>query len=159
MQASSPNFLAAIWIICSCFLMSEWAFNNIKSLPHHCCWSKTAFFYSSNNMLFLSPISAKIMSRKVFILFNWSFLLQMWNKWFNIVIYCLPPLYLAMKAIFPLWLKIILTSGPWLKSQHPLAFSCQIICAYSLDPVKVLHFPRTFMQTTGLFSFRYFAYL
>ena len=29
------------------------------------------------------------MGRKIFILFNWSFLLQMWNKWFNIVFHCL----------------------------------------------------------------------
>jgi len=27
----------------------------------------------------------------------------MWNKRFNIVIYCLLPLYLATKAICPLW--------------------------------------------------------
>ena len=42
------------------------------------------------------------MSRRVLILFNWSFLLQMWNKWFNIVIYYLPPLYLVTKSICPL---------------------------------------------------------
>jgi len=42
------------------------------------------------------------MSKKILILFNWSFLSQMWNKRFNIVIYCLPPLYLVTKAICPL---------------------------------------------------------
>ena len=60
------------------------------------------FSHCSNNILFLSLISAKIMSRKFLISFNWSFLLQIWNKWFNIVIYCLLPLYLATKAICPL---------------------------------------------------------
>ena len=42
------------------------------------------------------------MSRKFFILLNWSFLLKMWNKKFNIVIYTLPPLDLVTKTICPL---------------------------------------------------------
>jgi len=45
-------------------------------------WSLSS--YSGNNIFFLSLISTKITSRKVLILFNWSFLLQMWNKIFNI---------------------------------------------------------------------------
>ena len=42
------------------------------------------------------------MSKKILIPFNWSFLSQMWNKRFNIVIYYLLPLYLVTKAVCPL---------------------------------------------------------
>jgi len=55
--------------------------------------------YSGNNILFLSLISTKITSRKILILFNWSFSLKMWNKIFNIVICYLLPLYLVINAI------------------------------------------------------------
>jgi len=102
MWASSSNFLATNQILCSCFFVSEQAVNDIKSLPHHCCHRKLGliFIFLLQQQHFL--ISTKIMCRKVLILFNWSFLLQMWNKIFNIVICCLPPLYQAMKSIFPL---------------------------------------------------------
>ena len=63
-------------------------------------WSLSS--YSGNNIFFLSLISTKIMSKKILILFNWSFLPQMWNKRFNIFIYCLPSLYMVMKPICPL---------------------------------------------------------
>ena len=33
----------------------------------------------------------------------------MWNKRFNIVIYCLPSLYMVTKAICPLWYRMIPT--------------------------------------------------
>ena len=44
-------------------------------------WSLSS--YSSNNIFFLSLISTKIMSKKILILFNWSFLSQIWNKRFK----------------------------------------------------------------------------
>ena len=65
------------------------------------CWSLSSYF--GNNIFFLLLISTKVTSRKILILFNWSFLLKMWDKIFNIVVCCLPPLYLAMKATCPLW--------------------------------------------------------
>ena len=64
-------------------------------------WSLSS--YSGNDIFFLLLISTKIMSKKRFILFNWSFLPQMWNKRFDIVIYCLSSLYVVTKAICPLW--------------------------------------------------------
>ena len=59
-QASSPNFLATIWTLCSCFLMSEWSFNNFKLLPHHHCCGKTVstfiFLLQQQHFIFIQEI-------------------------------------------------------------------------------------------------------
>ena len=61
--------------------------------------------YCGNNIFFSLVTSAKIISKKVFILFNWTFLLQMWNR--------RPPLFQVMKAIFYLFVPDYL-GGLWL---------------------------------------------
>jgi len=100
------------WQLIKFFVHVSLCQNKVLTTLNHCLiivaaenqgWSLSSYF--GNNIFFLSLISTKITSRKILILFNWSFLWKMWNKIFNIVICCLPPLYLATKAICPLWEK------------------------------------------------------
>ena len=101
---SSSNFLATIYFLCSHFLVSEWAVNNIKLLLHHCCHSKIEliliFLHQQQCFLFISHFH-KDHKQENFILFNWSFSRKMWKKKIITVIYYLPPLYLVMKTICP----------------------------------------------------------
>ena len=55
-QASPPNSLATNQILFFCFLFSEQAFNDIKSLPHYCCTGKTVltFFFLLQQQHFIS---------------------------------------------------------------------------------------------------------
>ena len=66
-------------------------------------WSLSS--YCGNNIFFPLVISAKIISKKVLILFDWTFWLHMWNE--------RPPLYQVMKAIFPLFVPDDI-EGLWL---------------------------------------------
>ena len=100
------NSWANIQILCSCFLVSEWAVNRIKLLPHHCCGGKIGlafiFLLWKQNFNFITHFY-KDHEQGIFILSNWSVLPKMWAKKFNIVIYHIPPLYLVTKTICPLW--------------------------------------------------------
>ena len=100
------NSWAIIQILCSCFLMSEWAVNNIKSLPHHCCCSKLGWplsSYSSNKILIYHSFPQRSWAGNF--LFIWLVIFaEMWHKKISIVIYHLPPLCLVTKTICPLWL-------------------------------------------------------
>ena len=103
LSSSNPWKLLKLFFSCQ---------NEVPAILNHCLimvamerWGWSLSSYCGNSIFFSLVISARIRSKKVLILFDWTFLLQMWSE--------IPPHYQVMKDIFPLFVPDCI-GGLWL---------------------------------------------
>ena len=132
MQASSTNFSAIISIISSCFLVSQWAFNDNKLLPHH-------WFHGKTGLIFI------FLFQQEKILFITNFYKDHGQKTFKFIC-CLLALYLVTNTIFSLC-TVCITVAPSMMKKHdpPCHMLKPLYHAHSMHTTSASHYHQCYL--------------